>query len=227
MKIKGPVTLAAAGGVLAVVKQVADVVESASKLGKGWSAVFQLTIGQVVQPLGFLLIAGATWWWLKQQQAAALKAVDEAIAHLRSEATRQADNFSARQEQAMDVEKGLKQLQEALAALPGTLQAAISDVRAVEKKAPDEGALAVAALRQPHALSKMLQMAESPLMGIFLPSGPLPERERKALDLAVQLGVAKVDVRDGEVRAWSWIDPNAQPLDVADLAMAARILDGP
>jgi hypothetical protein len=204
---------------LAVVKQAAEVVESASKLGEGWTAVFQLTIGQVVQPLGFLLIAVAIWWWLSRRQIADQTEIAEAVAHLRSEATRQAENFSTRQAQAMDVERSLKQLQEALAALPDTVQSAISEARANDKKAPDEGAIAIAALRQPHALSKMLQMAETPLMGIFLPTGPLPEAERKALDLAVQLGVAKVDVRDGEVQAWSWVAPNAQPVDAVALAM--------
>jgi hypothetical protein len=92
---KGPWFVAGAGLVLSGVKFVADLAEDASKAGHGITGVLNLTLGQIIQPLGIVLVFVGMWWWLRRELAELRGEVNQERAHLRAEAQRMADNFSA------------------------------------------------------------------------------------------------------------------------------------
>jgi hypothetical protein len=92
---KGPWLVAGAGLVLNGIKLVADLAENASKAGHGVMGVLNLTLGQLLQPVGVVLVVVGMWWWLRRELAELREEVSQERAHLRTEAQRMADNFAA------------------------------------------------------------------------------------------------------------------------------------
>jgi hypothetical protein len=91
---KGPLLVAGVGLVFNAIKWVADLAENASKAGHGVMGVLNLTLGQVLQPLGIVLVFVGMWLWLRRELAELRGEVNQERAHLQAEAKRMADNFS-------------------------------------------------------------------------------------------------------------------------------------